>query len=250
MFVNEYGSRNDPTIILLAPMMISGSDLYGQMSPYFQSSYHIIAPDQGGHGKAGAYVSADEEYRTLKSFLLEAGCTTLELVYGASMGVAVAYRLFLDPDFDVRHAWFDGVALSNSASFGEWFMSRMFRKRKKPSVKLQGKPSSMLVKMYGYDFAKRMAKNFERITPEDIDAICHACCHYDLRKLTDEEQKKLHLDFGEKDFDLKYSRKTIPIYMPKAELTIRKGYVHCGYMAAHPKEYVEEIETFMRRPVV
>jgi hypothetical protein len=34
MLVNEYGNRNDPTVILLAPMMISGSDLYGQMSPY------------------------------------------------------------------------------------------------------------------------------------------------------------------------------------------------------------------------
>ena len=125
----------------------------------------------------------------------------------------------------------------------------MFRKRKKLSAKLQGKPSSMSVKMYGDDFARLMAKNFERITPEDIDAICHACCHYDLRKLTDEEQKKLHLDFGEKDFDLKYSRKTIPVYMPKADLTIRHGYQHCGYMAAHPKEYVEELELFIGRSI-
>ncbi len=107
----------------------------------------------------------------------------------------------------------------------------------------------MLVKMYGDDFAWLMAKNFERITPQDIDAICHACCHYNLRKLTDEEQKKLHLDFGEKDFDLKLSRKAIPVYMPKAELTIRHGYQHCGFMAAHPREYVEEIERFIRRPV-
>ena len=188
VFINEYGSRDDPTVILLAPMMISGSDLYEQMSPYFRGSYHIVSPDQGGHGKAGAYISADEEYRTLKSFLLETGCTTIKLVYGASMGVAVAYRLFLDPDFTVCHAWFDGVALSESAALAEWFVSRMFRKRKKLSAKLQGKPSSMLVNMYGETFAKRMAKNFERITPEDIDAICHACCHYDLRKLTEESE--------------------------------------------------------------
>ena len=249
MFINEYGNRNDPTVILLAPMMISGSDLYGQMRQFFQGSYHIIAPDQGGHGRAGAYISADEEYRTMKSFLLETRCTNIELVYGASMGVAVAYRLFMDPEFTVNHAWFDGVALKNSAGFAEWLVSRMFRKRKKLSAKLKGKPSSMLVKMYGDDFARLMAKNFERITPQDIDAICRACCHYDLRKLTNEEQKKLHLDFGEKDFDLKLSRKAIPVYMPKAELTIRPGYQHCGYMAAHPKEYVEEIEQFVRRLV-
>ena len=45
MFINEYCSKNDPTIILLAPMMVSGSDLYNLMKPYFKSNYHIIAPN-------------------------------------------------------------------------------------------------------------------------------------------------------------------------------------------------------------
>ena len=249
MFINEYGNRNDPTVILLAPMMISGSDLYGQMSPFFQGSYHIIAPDQGGHGKAGAYISADEEYQTLKSFLLETNSTAVELVYGASMGVAVGYRIFMDPELTVNHAWFDGVALKKSSNLAEQFMRRMFRSRKRKLAKTHVEASPTLVSMYGYDFARMMTKNFERITPADIDAICHACCHYDLRKLTDEEQKKLHLDFGDKDFDWMYSKKTIPVYMPNAELVLRHGYQHCGYMAAHPKEYVEEIGQFIRRPV-
>ena len=42
MFINEYGNRNDPTVILLAPMMISGSDPYSQMSPFLQDSYTTI----------------------------------------------------------------------------------------------------------------------------------------------------------------------------------------------------------------
>ncbi|MBR3018669.1 MAG: hypothetical protein IKH57_16580 [Clostridia bacterium] len=100
--------------------------------------------------------------------------------------------------------------------------------------------------MYGYDFAKMMTSNFARITSEDIDAICHACCNYDLRKLTDEEQQKLHLDFGERDFDWRYSKKTIPVFMPKAEVVIRPGYAHCGYMAAEPEEYVKQLELFIR----
>ena len=33
MYINEYGSRDDPTVILLAPMMVSGSDLYNLMKP-------------------------------------------------------------------------------------------------------------------------------------------------------------------------------------------------------------------------
>ena len=59
MFINEYGDKNNPLFLLLAPMMISGEDLYQLMHPYFERDYHYIAPDQGGHGKAGAYISAD-----------------------------------------------------------------------------------------------------------------------------------------------------------------------------------------------
>ena len=41
MYINEYGSRSDPSIILLAPMMVSGRDLYNMMKPYFKGNYHI-----------------------------------------------------------------------------------------------------------------------------------------------------------------------------------------------------------------
>ena len=247
MFINEYGDKNAPLVLLLAPMMVSGEDLYQLMHPYFTGNYHFIAPDQGGHGKAGAYISAEDEYKTLKRFLLDAGYREIELIYGASLGVAICYRLFLDPDFTVHHAWFDGVALSRNARFAQWFMRKMFRSRKKKLAKTKAEASPSLVQMYGYDFAKMMTKNFERITESDIDAICQDCCHYDLRKLTKDEQAKLHLDFGEKDFDWMYSKKTIPVYMPEAELVIRPGFSHCGYMAAHPKEYTKEIETFLKR---
>ena len=68
MYINEYGRRDDPTIILLAPMMVAGSDLYQLMKPHLIDSYHIIAPEQGGHGKAWVYRSADNEYKDLKGY--------------------------------------------------------------------------------------------------------------------------------------------------------------------------------------
>ena len=33
MFINEYGDKNNPLFLLLAPMMISGEDLYQLMHP-------------------------------------------------------------------------------------------------------------------------------------------------------------------------------------------------------------------------
>lgn len=246
MYINEYGNKNAPVIVLLAPMMVSGQNMYELMNPYLKGEYHIVAPDQGGHGKAGAYVSADQEYKELKDWLLKNGIKKIRLVLGASLGVAVAYRLYLDSEFEVDKAWLDGVALKRSANFAEWFISRMFRSRKKKLSKKPAGASKSLVKLYGYDFANMMKGNFERITESDIKAICHACCHYEIQKFIDEQQKNLHLEYGETDPDYMLSKKTLAKYLPNVNPIIRKGYSHCGYMAAHTKEYVEEIECFIK----
>lgn len=245
MYINEYGDKTAPIIILLAPMMVSGQDIYEMMKPHMNGIYHIIAPDQGGHGKAGAYVSADQEYAELKDWLKKNGIRQIRLAMGASLGAALAYRLYMDSDFKVEKAWFDGVALSTSAGFAEWFMSKMFKKKKKKFAKNPVDVSPSLEKMYGYDFAKMMTENFKQITESDIDAICYACCHYDIKKFSDEQQKNLHLEYGENDPDYKLSKKSLTKYLPKVKPIIRKGYSHCGYMAAHMKEYVEDMETFM-----
>ena len=92
MYINEFGSKDKPVIILLAPMMVSGQDLYNLMSPYLKGEYRIISPDQGGHGSAEAYVSADDEYQQLKQFLEKQGIKKIKLVYGAK-----AFRKYL-PD--------------------------------------------------------------------------------------------------------------------------------------------------------
>lgn len=90
MYINDYGEKDKPLVILLAPMMVSGTDLYELIHPYLKGEYHIIAPDQGGHGKAGGYVSADEEYRQLitldwESYFTEQG---IEVVHPGEAGAA------------------------------------------------------------------------------------------------------------------------------------------------------------------
>ncbi|TFH46006.1 hypothetical protein E3305_02115 [Streptococcus equinus] len=100
--------------------------------------------------------------------------------------------------------------------------------------------------MYGNDLAKLMTKNFDRITSQDIDAICHACCHYNLQLLTQEQQSKLHLEYGEKDFDLGVSKKAFKKYLPEVDVIIRMGYPHCGYFAGNTAAYVAELEAFIK----
>ena len=42
MFINEYGDKNNPLVLLLAPMMVSGEDLYQLMHPFFKHDSSII----------------------------------------------------------------------------------------------------------------------------------------------------------------------------------------------------------------
>lgn len=40
MFINEYGDKNNLLVLLLAPMMVSGEDLYKLMHPFFKGLAH------------------------------------------------------------------------------------------------------------------------------------------------------------------------------------------------------------------
>ncbi len=95
--------------------------------------------------KAGAYISADDEYRELKEYLQENGYLDIKLVYGASLGVAVGWRLFMDADFNIEHAWFDGAALSGKPSrLAGILVSRMLKKERRNWKRRMWKPRRAL----------------------------------------------------------------------------------------------------------
>lgn len=246
MYIHEFGDRTHPTIILLAPMMLTGSDLYREMAPYFKGQYHVIAPDLGGHGLSGRYISAHEEYRQLKAHLSQTGQRQIALVYGASLGVSVGYRLLMDDDFTIDHAWFDGAAFHQNAKALELMMKSLFRLRKKQLASSEIKASPSLRKTYGDEMAKVMTKNFKRLSLKEIDRMCYDCTHYNLKPVSYETQSKLHLDYCEDDLTWLIAQKTCLQYMPFVAPVIREDYGHCAYLSANMQSYVAEIEAFMK----
>ena len=247
MFIHEYGTEDLPLVILLHPMEVTGENLHDVMEPYLKGRYHIISPDQGGHGKSGPYTDCKSEAAELEKWLLERGYTDAELLYGASMGVTAGYELVKSGKIHFRKIWFDGGGLAPHAGFLNWMMKTMFLKKHRALVKDPSLPSENLVKMYGEEFAAMMKENFIKLSEQDIIRICHDCTYRELRKLPVEEQKKICFEYGESDPNLKAAKKVIKQYFPESELIIRKGYGHCGYMAFHTKEYVQDLETCMKK---
>ena len=124
MFIHEYGDKNDPLVLLLAPMMVSGEDLYRLIHPYFRRNYHFIAPDQGGHGKAGAYISADEEYKAL----LDNPLTALgELNRVCKDGGMLIIPTYMNKDGKGKTSGFAGAVGKAGADFKRQFTLESYR---------------------------------------------------------------------------------------------------------------------------
>ena len=246
MYIHEYGNPDLPTIILLHPMEVTGENLYNVMSPYLKRQYHIISPDQGGHGQSGPYTDCKTEAAELEKWLLEKGYTEITLLYGASMGVGTAYELLKSGKIRFKKSWFDGGAIAPNAVLMNWLMRTMFLKKLRALKKDPTKPVDNLIKMYGEEFAAMMKENFIKLSEQDITNICNACCHRELVQISPEIRKNICFEYGQSDPNLKAAKKTIKEYFPESRLIVREGYGHCGYMAFHTEEYVKELETFMQ----
>ncbi len=247
MYINVYGDPHDPVILALHPMSITGQDLYEALKPSLSGSYFVIAPDQGGHGRSGPYVSRDEELNTLKTYLLDNGCTDIRLLYAASMGVAAAYEILKDPAFHVDKVWFDGASLSEAAPKGMGFIRPAVRMALKFYRLFPFVIGNSFVKHYGPVFGEKMKHNFSAIGDEDVVRIFTGISQTEPVEMPAQTQENMHIEWGENDGAYKSSADFVRKYLPSAQIVVRKGYGHCTYMAAHTGEYVKEVEEFLCR---
>ncbi len=245
MYVHEYGDQNLPKWLMFHPLGVTGQNLYDLCHKHLTGDYCIISPDQGGHGSSGPYISLDDEMNTITGYLLDRGYTDLLIVSASSMGTIAAYEMLKDDRFHIDNVWFESGLFKKNAPAVQFFMKRMFFGMLRD---LNKNPQSLIerhVNLYGEEFAGMMRDNFLQLTKTDISRISKAFSHRRMVTLPYDVQKKIHLDWGDEDILERLSRKDLPRYFPESEVTVRKGYGHCSYMAFHNAEYMAEIERFI-----
>ncbi len=247
MYVNEYGNPQLPKWLMLHPLGLTGENIYDMCRGYLSGEYCILSPDQGGHGRSGPYISLEDELNTLTEYLLERNYTDLLIVSGSSMGTILVYEMIKDDRFHVENAWFESGLFKKNAPVVQLVMKRMFFRMWDSFQKNPKSLSERHVKLYGEYYAEVMRDNFLRLTKTDISRISEAFSHRRMVTLPEDVQKRIHLDWGDEDILERLSRRDIPRWFPDSEVTVRKGYGHCSYMAYHTGEYMAEIERFIHR---
>ena len=107
--------------------------------------------------------------------------------------------------------------------------------------------SKSSLKRYGRDIAEHMADTFLQFNKTSIRNIGNACVVGDTTILTEDMQKRIWFDWGEKELYTKTSKPLVEKLYPNAHIIVREGYEHCEYMMKENEEYIRNIQRIIQK---
>ena len=242
MYIHTHGRKGDPVIILLHPMGITGEKMYEVVGARFSGEYYFITPDMGGHGsEKRPFRAAKAEAAALHHYLQQQGMTQIRLLYGASLGCAVALHLLKYEDLKIEHIYLDGAPVARLGAVMRRIFAPVLVWQQDMILKDREKGISDFVKRYGRDIAEHMADSFLRFDRESISHIGRECVVGNTPDLSRELRKRITFDWGEKELYTKTSMPLVKKIWPEAEVIVRPGMEHCEAMAQVP-DYAAKIE--------
>jgi len=233
MIFKEYGDKTLPKIVLLHAMFSNGSPCV-KMAKELGEQYCYIIPDLSAHGEdKSEFVSARKEAGTLIEYLRSNGYDKIELLFGASMGAVVALYAIADRAINFKTIVLDGAPVYKNAHLLRFFMSGVMLNKQR-----QAKNNPQLS-------VQSMASSFVAMSKESMLNVFRSCTRFDFPIYSDELQKRIFFEFGDKDLYSKKARFIKKCY-PRVRVNVRKNYGHCEFLSRYRKEYAELLKTCMR----
>ena len=241
MKMHDYNTDKDRVILLIHPMMSDGAGLKLCITDHMGSDFRYLLPDLAAHGDAGGdtYHSAKEEASQIHDYLIEHGITHLVMGYCASLGACTLFELLEYKDIEFDHLFFEGASLYENTRLLFFLSRKMYLGRHSQALKNPEKAVGIMRRLYGESAAEAMAKRFIAMNEESIINICRDCSFVHLTRLDSEMQRNTIFAYGEKEFDLKNSRKVCTVRYPEAQLKVWRGLNHCQRISGDSEAYAE-----------
>lgn len=191
MYIHKHGNNTDPTVIILHPMGIAGTKMYETVGQKL-GNFCVIAPDMGGHASEKRdFRSARAEAAALHDYLVKSGRMKIKLLYGASLGAAVALKMLEHTDLEIEHVYLDGAPVARLGLVMRKIFAPVLVWQKNMIVKNREKGISDFVNRYGRDIAEHMADTFLQFNKTSIRNIGTACVVGNTPLLTEDMQKRI-----------------------------------------------------------
>jgi len=247
MYIHKHGNNTAPTVIILHPMGITGTKMYEVVGQKL-GDYCVIAPDMGNHASEKRdFRSARAEAAALHDYLVKSGRMKIKLLYGASLGAAVALKMLDYTDLEIENLYLDGAPVARLGLVMRNIFAPVLVWHKNMIVKNREKGISDFVKRYGRDIAEHMADTFLQFNKTGIRNIGNACVVGNPPLLTEDMQKRIWFDWGEKELYTKTSKPLVEKLYPNIHIIVREGYEHCEYMMKENDDYIRNIQRIIQK---
>ena len=228
-------------------MGITGTKMYEVVGQKL-GDYCVIAPDMGNHASEKRdFRSARAEAAALHDYLVKSGRMKIKLLYGASLGAAVALKMLDYTDLEIENLYLDGAPVARLGLVMRNIFAPVLVWHKNMIVKNREKGISDFVKRYGRDIAEHMADTFLQFNKTGIRNIGNACVEGNPPLLTEDMQKRIWFDWGEKELYTKTSKPLVEKLYPNIHIIVREGYEHCEYMMKENDDYIRNIQRIIQK---
>ncbi len=241
MLFNEFGSKENPPIILLHGMMQDWHSEYEMLKP-LKEHYRLIIPAQDGfYDDSDDFTSFADQARQIEEYVSKHYNGKLFGAYGASQGGLMLTELLTRNKIDLGTVIMDGCYVAHQGKISGWVTYKMFCKIKNTgrfpklimlTMKLMGlkkEDIAMLDSLYMKASDESVKRNFmENYT-------------YHTRSEISQSKAMVHLWCGSKEPYALKSHKELKKYLENYKEEIMDGLGHGDFLMKHTEECCDKI---------
>ncbi len=241
MLFNEFGSKENPPVLLLHGMMQDWHSEYQLLKP-LEVHYRLIIPAQDGfYDGSGDFTSFADQCRQIEEYIHENYGGKVHGAYGASQGGLMLTELLTRNRIDLGKVIMDGCYVAHQGKLAGWFTYKMFCK-----IKNEGKfPALIMVTMKLCGLKKEdlsMTDNqYMKASDESVKRNFMENYTYRTRPEIAQNETIVYLWCGSKEPYALKSHKELKKYLKNYEETIMEGFGHGEFLLKHTAECCEKI---------
>lgn len=250
MTMHEFGQENKDVIVMVHPLGVQW-DVFEYVMPYIDKNFHVVIPAIPGMDPDQpniTYTSVEEIASELESWLQQRGHSTVNCLFGCSMGGAVVVRMIANAQITSKHIIIDGgmtpyqlpKIFTYVIGVRDWCMMEL---GKHTSTKmLRGLFSE---EKYSEQDIVYIKKCLSSMSAKTIWRAFYSCNNYSMPPKVKQPTCRMQYWYGSEEkkarkWDIDYIRKTFP----EMEFVENPGIGHAEYFTLHPQKFAEQLLAF------
>lgn len=251
MTIHEYGIENEKIVVLVHPSVVMW-DFFEYVVPMLEQDYHLIIPALPGYDEENPqedYTGVEEIASALAEWFQTKNITSIDLLYGCSMGGSIVLRMFGEQKITIKNVVCDGGITPYQLP---WLVTRLLAIKdfllismgKIGGLKLLEKAFS--TDEYSQEDLEYMVKILHFISGKTIWRTFESCNNYKMPQLPVKYEGKFQYWYGDKEEkerarDIRY----VKSHFPYVQFVKLENMGHASMATLHPQEMAERIRQLL-----